>query len=74
MLTQNDLDEVLSRNTDGKINWIVAEVTDMKQDISIIKSNHLFHIEKDMATMKKSSWCSRCFSRYCIYRHTGDVR
>lgn len=53
MLTQNDLDEVLSRNTDGKINWIVAEVTDMKQDISIIKSNHLFHIEKDMATMKK---------------------
>lgn len=53
MQEKSDLDEVLSRNSDGKLNWLVSEVTDMKQDISIIKNNHLHHIEKDMATMKK---------------------
>ena len=53
MPEKNDLDDVLSRDSDGKLNWLVSEVTDMKQDISIIKNNHLHHIEKDMATMKK---------------------
>ena len=53
MPQKNDLDDVLSRDSDGKLNWLVSEVTDMKQDISIIKNNHLHHIEKDMATMKK---------------------
>lgn len=53
MPEKSDLDDVLSRNSDGKLNWLVSEVTDMKQDISIIKNNHLHHIEKDMATMKK---------------------
>lgn len=53
MQEKSDLDEVLSRNSDGKLNWLVSEVTDIKQDISIIKNNHLHHIEKDMATMKK---------------------
>jgi len=53
MQEKSDLDEVLSRNSDGKLNWLVSEVTDMKQNISIIKNNHLHHIEKDMATMKK---------------------
>lgn len=53
MQEKSDLDDVLSRNSDGKLNWLVSEVTDMKQDISIIKNNHLHHIEKDMATMKK---------------------
>ncbi len=53
MQEKSDLDDVLSRDSDGKLNWLVSEVTDMKQDISIIKNNHLHHIEKDMATMKK---------------------
>lgn len=53
MQENNNLDDVLSRDSDGKLNWLVSEVTDMKQDISIIKNNHLHHIEKDMATMKK---------------------
>jgi len=53
MPEKSDLDDVLSRDSDGKLNWLVSEVTDMKQDISIIKNNHLHHIEKDMATMKK---------------------
>lgn len=52
-LTKVDLDEVLSRDADGKLIWLVSEVSDMKTDISIIKNNHLFHIEKDMATLKK---------------------
>jgi len=53
MQEKSDLDDVLSRDSDGKLNWLVSEVTDMRQDISIIKNNHLHHIEKDMATMKK---------------------
>ena len=53
MPERSDLDNVLGRNSDGKLNWLVSEITDIKQDISIIKNNHLHHIEKDMATMKK---------------------
>jgi|TARA_R100000479_G_scaffold115869_2_gene58895 hypothetical protein len=48
-----DLDDVLSRDIDGKLIWVVSEITDIKNDISIIKDNHLTHIEKDVATMKK---------------------
>ena len=50
---KNDLDDVLSRDLDGKMTWIVAEITDIETDLSTIKDNHLFHIEKDVATMKK---------------------
>jgi len=53
MKMTNDLDEVLGRDTDGKITWLVSEVSDLKTDMHIIKNNHLHHIEKDMATLKK---------------------
>ena len=52
-LLRNDLDDVLSRDIDGKLIWVVGEITDIKNDISLIKDNHLTHIEKDLATMKK---------------------
>ena len=52
-LTRNDLDDVLSRDIDGKLIWVVGEITDIKNDISIIKDNHLTHIERDLSTMKK---------------------
>lgn len=52
-MSASDIDEVLGRDTEGKLNWLVGEVTEMKQDIHTIKSNHLFHIEKDMNTMKQ---------------------
>ena len=52
-MSASDIDEVLGRDTEGKLNWLVGEVTEMKQDINTIKSNHLFHIEKDMNTMKQ---------------------
>ncbi len=52
MKMTNDLDEVLSRDTEGKITWLVSEVSELKTDIHIIKENHLSHIEKDMATLK----------------------
>ena len=29
------------------------QIDDIKQDIATIKDNHLFHIEKDMASMDK---------------------
>jgi hypothetical protein len=49
----NDLDDVLSRDTDGKLNWVVGAITEVQNDVSTIKNNHLFHIEKDMALLKK---------------------
>jgi hypothetical protein len=52
-MSSSDIDEVLSRDTEGKLNWLVGEVTEIKQDVNIIKTNHLSHIEKDMATIKK---------------------
>lgn len=49
----SNLDEVLNRDTDGKINWLVAEVSEVKSDVNTIKNNHLFHIEKDMNLLKR---------------------
>ena len=49
----SELDEVLGRDSDGKLNWLVGKVTDITEDISIIKSNHLFHIERDLRRLSK---------------------
>ena len=51
-MTSSDIDEVLSRDTEGKLNWLVGEVTEIKQDVSVIKNNHLSHIESDMNLIK----------------------
>ena len=52
-MSASDIDDVLSRDTEGKLNWLVGEVTEMKQDVSVIKNNHLTHIESDMNLIKR---------------------
>ena len=53
-VTMDDLDDVLNRDMDGKINWLVSEVTELNQSVSTIKDNHLFHIEKDIGLLKRT--------------------
>tara|TARA_R110002020_G_scaffold17765_9_gene62083 strand:- start:5273 stop:5482 length:210 start_codon:yes stop_codon:yes gene_type:complete len=48
-----DLDEVLNRDMEGKINWLVSNVSSIENRVSIIESNHLTHIEKDIQLIKK---------------------
>lgn len=50
----DDLDEVLNRDTDGKINWLVSNFNELHQSVEIIKNNHLHHIEKDINLLKKT--------------------
>ncbi len=50
----DDLDEVLNRDTDGKINWLVSNFNELHQSVETIKNNHLYHIEKDINLLKKS--------------------
>ena len=50
----DDLDEVLNRDTDGKINWLVSNFNELHQSVEIIKNNHLYHIEKDINLLKKT--------------------
>tara|TARA_R100001510_G_C7633290_1_gene191844 strand:- start:1172 stop:1387 length:216 start_codon:yes stop_codon:yes gene_type:complete len=52
-MSASDIDEVLSRDTEGKLNWLVGEVTEIKQDVLVIKNNHLTHIESDMSLIKR---------------------
>ena len=39
-----------------KINKLDKEVSLIQKDIEIIKSNHLFHIEKSIAQINKVLW------------------
>ena len=48
-----DLDEVLNRDMEGKINWLVSNVCSIENRVSIIESNHLKHIERDIQLIKK---------------------
>tara|TARA_B100001564_G_C20471829_1_gene592951 strand:- start:483 stop:692 length:210 start_codon:yes stop_codon:yes gene_type:complete len=48
-----DLDEVLNRDMEGKINWLVSNVSSIENRVSIIESNHLTHIERDIQLIKK---------------------
>lgn len=48
-----DLDEVLNRDMEGKINWLVSNVSSIENRVSIIESNHLKHIERDIQLIKK---------------------
>ena len=50
----DDLDEVLNRDTDGKINWLVSNFNELHQLVETIKNNHLYHIEKDINLLKKA--------------------
>jgi len=48
-----DLDEVLSRDIDGRINWLVSKVHSIECKVAAIENNHLFHIEKDIQMIKR---------------------
>ena len=54
VVAMSDLDEVLERDSDGKINWLVAKVNDIDTRVHTIETNHLFHIEKDMSMIRNS--------------------
>ena len=49
----DNLDEVLNRDMEGKINWLVSNVSSIENRVSIIESNHLTHIERDIQLIKK---------------------
>tara|TARA_R110001599_G_scaffold282_6_gene1249 strand:- start:45681 stop:45899 length:219 start_codon:yes stop_codon:yes gene_type:complete len=53
VIAVTDLDEVLERDSDGKINWLVSKVNDIDTRVHTIETNHLFHMEKDMAMLRK---------------------
>ena len=54
----SDLDEVLERDSDGKINWLVSKVNDIDTRVHTIETNHLFHMEKDMAMLRRGVYLS----------------
>ena len=36
-----DLDDVLQRDTDGKVTWLVSTVNDIDKRVEVIETNHL---------------------------------
>ena len=56
-----DLDEVLNRDMEGEINWLVSNVNNIETRVSIIESNHLTHIEKDIQLIKKYGMMAKDF-------------
>jgi hypothetical protein len=48
-----DLDDVLQRDTDGKVTWLVSTVSDIDKRVEIIETNHLTHIEKEIGLLRK---------------------
>ena len=48
-----DLDEILNKDQESKINWMVGEIYYLKQEMKIIKTNNLHHINEDIIMLKK---------------------
>ena len=48
-----DLDDVLQRDTDGKVTWLVSTVNDIEKRVEVIETNHLSHIEKELGMLRK---------------------
>ena len=48
-----DLDDVLQRDIDGKVTWLVSTVSDIDKRVEIIETNHLSHIEKELGLLRK---------------------
>jgi hypothetical protein len=48
-----DLDDVLQRDMDGKVTWLVSTVNDIDKRVEVIESNHLMHIEKELGNLRK---------------------
>jgi len=53
VVAMSDLDEVLERDSEGKINWLVSKVNDIDKRVHTIETNHLFHMEKDMLMLRR---------------------
>ncbi len=48
-----DLDNVLQRDLEGKVTWLVSTVNDIDNRVENIESNHLTHIEKELSQLRK---------------------
>jgi|TARA_R110000824_G_scaffold294510_1_gene482899 hypothetical protein len=48
-----DLDDVLQRDTDGKVTWLVSTVSNIDKRVEVIETNHLTHIEKEIGFLRK---------------------
>lgn len=53
MTMSGDLDDVLQRDTDGKVTWLVSTVNDIDKRVEVIETNHLSHIEKELNILRK---------------------
>jgi len=49
-----DLDDVLQRDMEGKVTWLVSTVNDIDQRVEKIETNHLAHIEKEFILLRKA--------------------
>ena len=49
-----DLDDVLQRDMEGKVTWLVSTVNDIDQRVEKIETNHLAHIEQEFALLRKA--------------------
>jgi len=49
----SDLDDVLQRDTDGKVTWLVSKVNDLDNRVETIETNHLVHIESEIKRLGK---------------------
>ena len=48
-----NLDDVLQRDTDGKVTWLVSTVNDIDKRVEVIETNHLTHIEDEISILRK---------------------
>lgn len=48
-----DLDKILEKDQESKINWMISQIWEIKHEITIIKSNHLHHINEDIVLLKR---------------------
>lgn len=50
----SELDDVLQRDMEGKVNWLVSKVNDIENRVKNIEVNHLAHIENEVKKLTKS--------------------
>ena len=50
----SDLDEVLQRDIEGKVTWLVSKDNEIDNRVEIIETNHLTHIEQEIKGLTKT--------------------
>jgi|TARA_B100000131_G_scaffold320896_2_gene370180 hypothetical protein len=50
----SDLDDVLQRDLEGKVTWLVSKVSEIDNRVEVIETNHLTHIEKELKSLTKT--------------------